>query len=346
MSKFFPIIFKNNTLSLLDQRLLPAQVLYIECQNINDVYTAIKDMVVRGAPCIGFTALYGLTIWAKQQTSFSAESFDEAISYLKSARPTAVNLEFELDKARALVSKLTNIAEVSSRLEELADFEIKDSEVKNIKMAEFVVSDLKEKFQSRKLNILTHCNTGFLACGSVGTALGVIERLNHHNLLNHVYVDETRPYLQGARLTAFELTNLSIDHSVVVEGAASFLMKNRMIDAIVVGADRIALNGDTANKIGTANLSIIAKFYNIAFYVIAPKSSFDFNCASGDLIEVEMRDENEIHIIAGNRITPKESKAFNPSFDITPGELISGISCEDKFLLPPFTKTISELSNV
>ena len=195
-------------------------------------------------------------------------------------------------------------------------------------MANNIIEHLTKTTGDRKLRVLTHCNTGYLACGSIGTALGVIQVLSEKKLIEKVWVDETRPYLQGSRLTAYELNNLGIEHNVVVEGAASYLMKNNLVDAIFVGADRIVANGDTANKVGTSNLSILAKHYNIPFYVVAPSSSFDLSISSGEKIEIEMRPEEEILEYKDLRIAPKTSQALNPSFDISDGQLITGIASE------------------
>ena len=195
-------------------------------------------------------------------------------------------------------------------------------------MAIIAEKELDETLGKKEYRILTHCNTGFLACGSIGTALGVVQHLGEKNRIEMTWVDETRPYLQGSRLTAFELTKLGVPHKVVVEGAASYLMKNGLVDAIFVGADRIVQNGDTANKVGTSNLSIIAKHYNIPFYVVAPSSTFDLESEEGKNIEIELRDEKEILNFKEYRIAPNESSALNPSFDITDGLLITGIISE------------------
>jgi methylthioribose-1-phosphate isomerase len=210
-------------------------------------------------------------------------------------------------------------------------------------MAESLKNFIIKKFPKKKYKVLTHCNTGFLACGSIGTALGVIELMAKENLVEKVWVDETRPYLQGSRLTAFELGKLNIDHEIVVEGAASLLMQKGMVDFVVVGADRIVSNGDTANKIGTSNLAVICQFYKIPFFVVAPLSSFDLSMKSGDEIKIELRSPTEITELKTIAISPSQSKAYNPSFDISKGELITAISCEKGVYEPPYLTTLRGL---
>lgn len=341
MSKIIlPIEFKNNTLYVLDQRKLPHEEIIVEVNSIEDAFIAIKDMLVRGAPCIGFTGIFALALWLKTN-DYSSGSFKEACDFIKSARPTAVNLAFEVDR----VFKLLLESKKKNYFEEVVIFgneQITTLHSHNLAMAKEAANILKNKFSEKKLNLLTHCNTGFLACGTMGTALGVIEYLGNEKIEN-VWVDETRPYLQGSRLTAYELTKLEIPFKIVVEGAASYLMSNNLVDAIFVGADRIAANGDTANKVGTANLSILAKYFNIPFYIVAPKSSFDINTLSAKDIEIELRPDEEITYLKDIPIAPIGAKTFNPSFDIALGENITGIICEDGLLSPPFAKSIKEI---
>ncbi len=347
MKEFSPIIFKDGQLSLLDQRKLPVEENFIHCNTLEDGFKAIKDMVVRGAPCIGYSAIFSLALWLKNN-KYDSKEFKKACLFLKGARPTAVNLAFEVDKVYSLCENLHDCEDENIFYKEVVEFgflQLRESESNNRAMARFAHEELKDRYKNKKLNILTHCNTGFLACGSIGTALGVIQYLGEQKLIENVWVDETRPYLQGSRLTAYELTKLEIPHKIVVEGAASHLMSSGLVDAIFVGADRIVSNGDTANKIGTASLSIIAKYYNIPFYVVAPKSSFDIDSNSGDEIEIELRPESEITNYRDNQISPLTSEAFNPSFDITSGINITGIICEQKCLKPPYLKSIKEIFN-
>lgn len=341
MSQFTPIQFKNDKLILLDQRKLPSEEIFIEYSTIEGVYSGIKDMVVRGAPCIGFTAVFGMAIWIKNHPDFSLDQLQKAGNYLASARPTAVNLNYEIESLiRDIQEKKLSSSEAYQYSVNLGHEKITQSELDNRNMARTAEAELDSRLNKSNYNILTHCNTGFLACGSVGTALGVVQNLHEQGKLQNCWVDETRPYLQGSRLTAYELTKLNAPHKIVVEGAASFLMKNKLVDAIFTGADRIASNGDTANKIGTANLAILAKHFGIPFYIVAPSSSFDMSMKSGDEIEIELRSEDEVTEYKGLSIAPKLSSAYNPSFDITDGNLITGIISEKGLASGDYLKTL------
>lgn len=323
-----PIEFKQGKLFLVDQRKLPLEEIYNEYDSLEGTFEAIKNMVVRGAPCIGFTALFGIALWLKKNT-YEPEKLQEAATYLKSARPTAVNLAFEVDRVvEMLKSGELDSDNAYKNVLEFANLQLEEAEAKNRAMAQYAEVELDSVLGKEKYQIQTHCNTGILACGTLGTALGVVQHLGEKERIENVWVDETRPYLQGSRLTAFELMKLGIQHKVVVEGAASYLMKYGLVDAIFTGADRIVANGDTANKVGTSNLAILAKHYNIPFYIVAPSSSFDISTPSGDQIEIEMREEIEILNYKEHRIAPHESEALNPSFDITDGTLITGIISE------------------
>ena len=333
-----PIIWRNNKLYLLDQRLLPHEETYVEIANLRDCALAITEMVVRGAPCIGFTAIYGMALWVKGQSKLSIENCRTACDEMISARPTAVNLSFEVNRCFDIMKdsiKMNADIEVIFRdLVAFGDEQIKQSNEKNTCMAQIGFSELKKIFGDRKWNLMTHCNTGFLACGSLGTALGVISHAHSLGHVEHVYADETRPYLQGTRLTAFELSKEKIPYSIVVEGAASYLLSHGKVDAIFVGADRIASNGDTANKIGTATLAIVASHYKVPFYVVAPISSFDLTIPDGKHIEIEMRAINEITELKGIKLAPAGAHSINPSFDVTDHKLITGIICEKGLITP------------
>ena len=342
--KLEPIEWIDNELVVLDQRLLPNEMIYIKAKTVEDCFHVIRDMNVRGAPLIGFTALYGALLATLESTS--QDEFIKYLDYLKTARPTAVNLEFEIGDVRNALDRkfegfnrdlyysfiLETIAKKWSSLEE-----------GNLKSANYTISDLERRNPKSKFNVMTICNTGKLACGPLGTALGVITTLNNQNKLGNVFCLETRPYLQGSRLTSFELVQEGISHNVVVEGAISHVMKNENIDAIFVGADRIAANGDTANKIGTSTLAIVAKHYNVPFYVVAPTSSFDFNATNSSEINIEYRSEEEILNFSGRRVAPEKSRAYNPSFDVTNSDLITGIVCEKGCYQYPYTSSLKEL---
>ncbi|MBA2405624.1 MAG: S-methyl-5-thioribose-1-phosphate isomerase [Bdellovibrionales bacterium] len=333
-----PIIWQNNKLLLLDQRLLPHTETFVEVSDLKGCALAISEMVVRGAPCIGFTAIYGMALWVQSQAQITAATCRTACDEMISARPTAVNLSFEVNRCfeimqTALQAGLAKDA-IFQKLVAFGDEQIKASHDKNTRMAQIGVGELKKKLGDGKWNLMTHCNTGFLACGSLGTALGVISHAHTLGKVEHVYADETRPYLQGTRLTAFELSKENIPYSIVVEGAASFLLSHGKVDAIFVGADRIAANGDTANKVGTATLAIVAKHYKVPFYVVAPISSFDVTIPNGKHIEIEMRAMNEITEMKGIKLAPAGAQSINPSFDVTDHQFITGIICE-KGLIDP-----------
>lgn len=329
-----PLKIENDILKLLDQRLLPNQELYLDTRTIEDAYRAIQDMVVRGAPLIGFTGIWGMALYLKHNPKVTFEQFSRAAEYLKNARPTAVNLAYEIDRCVDMGKKETHMSALYPKLVQHAKDEMNRLYEKNLSMAKTAEKELQSIYGDRPLNIMTICNTGVLACGVLGTALGVIVHMNNQKKVKHVYASETRPYLQGSRLTSFELIKEGIDHEIVVEGAASYLMKNKMVDAIFAGADRIVENGDTANKIGTSSLSIIAKHYGIPFYIVAPISSFDLNLKNGDQIEIELRDQNEILKYKDLYIAHSTAKALNPSFDVTDHSCITGIICENGIIKP------------
>jgi len=346
MKKVIPLIWKDRKLSLIDQRILPLEEKYIDIRSLEEVHRAIKDMVVRGAPLIGFTALYGLVVHLQKNLPSSINEIKKACEYLKTARPTAVNLAFELDQAIELahnyLEKNGSLNEFLSALEEFSTKQIEDIHYKNLAMANFAANDLKEKFGEKKLRLMTLCNTGALACGPMGTALGVIEYMNTLGRIEHVYASETRPYLQGSRLTAYELSVLDIEHSITVEGAFSYLLKNKLVDAVFIGSDRIAANGDAANKIGSSTLAITCKYYGVPFYVVAPLSTFDFKASSGEDIEIELRGEEEILKLKNIQIAPESSRALNPSFDVTDHKLIEAIICERALIKNPSTQNLNE----
>ncbi len=339
MSALKPIEFKNNKLILLDQRYLPNEEIYQNINSLEEGHAAIRDMVVRGAPCIGFTAIYTLALWLRDRKDFSLDEFLKAGEFLITSRPTAVNLEYEvnycLEMAKIIFDESPENATkvLFDKMVKLGHHKMEQSYEDNLNMAKFAIKELKNIYSNTKLNLMTHCNTGTLACGRLGTALGVITTAAQNNFVNKVWVDETRPYLQGSRLTSFELIKEGIDHDIVVEGAASYLMRNKLVDAIFVGADRITANGDTANKVGTSTLAIVANHYGVPFYVVAPTSSFDLKCKNGDGINIELRDQEEILMHKGHLIASKEASAYNPSFDITPAGIITGIICEKRIFM-------------
>ena len=343
-NKVIPILWKDNILQLIDQRKLPLLEEYVDVKNLEDTFDAIEKMVVRGAPLIGFTALFGLVVHVNAARKLSLESIKSACDYLCKSRPTAVNLAYELDRALKLAEEIfletKSLDSYARKLETFAIEQMSNLHDNNLTMAKIASQDLKEKFGDKKLRLMTLCNTGALACGPMGTALGVIEHVFSEGNVEHVYASETRPYLQGSRLTAFELCANSIPHSITVEGAFSYLLRNKLVDAVFIGADRIARNGDTANKVGSSSLAIVCKYYDVPFYVVAPTSSFDLDTLEGNDIEIELRSEDEILSYKDRRIAPMESHAFNPSFDITDHKIIEALICENGLIRHPNTEEV------
>lgn len=327
-----PFEWKNERLFLLDQRSLPKEEIWVEIKNVEECYKAIFDMVVRGAPAIGFVGLWGIVLWCRDNPHPDYAEWKKICDWMKGARPTAVNLQFEIGQLYALGESLILNRKGDNLYEEAVKWtqrQIEQLYNHNLTMAKAAYDEMRSIYGDQPLHVMTHCNTGPLACGvPLGTALGVIFYLHQQKLLNHVWVDETRPYLQGSRLTSYELLQAQIPHHIVVDGSSSYLMRQGKVHAVFVGADRIALNGDTANKVGTSNLAIVANYYKIPFYVVAPLSSFDLSLSSGEEISIELRDEQEILSFQGRPIAHSNAKAYNPSFDITPGPLIRGIICE------------------
>lgn len=335
-SVVIPLKWTGSVLQLLDQRSLPHEEKYQDIGTIEECYDAIRDMVVRGAPLIGLTAIYGMLLWLKKNEfeAFDQDKYKMAGEFLKGARPTAVNLKYEIDRCLDFSRNIRCFKQLYIETEKFVSKQSEFIKESNLKMAKFATGCLGGKSTKKKFRLMTLCNTGELACGPVGTALGAISYLAEAGMVAHVFASETRPYLQGARLTSYELMKRGISHQIVVEGAASYLMSKGLVDAIFVGADRIVRNGDVANKVGTSSLSIIAKRYDVPFYVVAPSSSFDLDLKEGSEIEIELRDENEILFCGDNRIAPQEVHALNPSFDVTQAEFITAIICQQGVISP------------
>lgn len=334
----------DGNLILLDQRKLPQQIIYNTYEDTEGVYYSIKEMVVRGAPAIGVSAAYGMVIAARE--IFNEEEFISQYikkgDYLISARPTAVNLKWAVERmiscAKANITK-SDRNTLISKLEDKA----KEIYQKDIDTNKAIGENLLTLFNEND-TILTHCNAGSLATAGYGTALSVFYVAKEKGINLKAYADETRPRLQGARLTAFELENLGVDTTLICDNMAAVVMSKGKIDAVVVGADRIAKNGDTANKIGTYGLSILAKNFNIPFYIAAPISTIDFDSKSGDDIPIEERDANEVRKINDKFITPENIGVYNPSFDVTPNENIRAIVTEKGIVYPPFEQNLEELN--
>ncbi|HEC13760.1 MAG TPA: S-methyl-5-thioribose-1-phosphate isomerase [Acidiferrobacteraceae bacterium] len=321
-----PIRWQYDGLKLLDQRVLPERVVYL---NIDDVYAtaaAITDMVVRGAPAIGITAAYGVVLAARQRYQEDPTTWRDNIKpdlrHLKYARPTAINLAWAVDHISRLIDTLTNIDPVPQLLA-VAQRIHADDIAANRRMGE-----LGAALIGPSSAVLTHCNAGALATGGYGTALGVIRAGVTQGRIAQVYADETRPWLQGSRLTAWELAQDNIPVSLIADGAAAWLMKQGQIQWVIVGSDRIAANGDVANKIGTYSTAVSAHHHGVRFMVVAPSTTVDMETASGDGIPIETRAEDELLCIGGKRVAPAQVSAWNPVFDITPAELIDVIVTE------------------
>ena len=341
-SKIKTIEWVNDCSRMVNQTLVPYEYKMVDIKTSRDMFDAIRNMIVRGAPAIGIAGAHGVVLAAMEiekktqdKTEFLAELQKHA-EYLKSARPTAVNLMWAVDKQLELAKNSTKgIAEIVEDLKENGiKLENEDVEI-NKKIGDFGAELVK-----KGATILTHCNAGALATVGYGTALGVVRSAFAKDNTIQVFADETRPRLQGARITTFELITDGIPVTLITDGMSGYFMKKGMIDMVVVGADRIASNGDTANKIGTYNLAIAAKYHNIPFYVAAPLSTIDTSINSGDEIPIEERGHEEVTHINGKSICAEGVKVINPGFDVTPNELISGIITEKGVLYPDYKESI------
>ncbi|MCI0454717.1 MAG: S-methyl-5-thioribose-1-phosphate isomerase [Candidatus Dadabacteria bacterium] len=343
MSSFKTIEWKDDRVLMIDQRSLPLREVYIECLMFEDVAQAIKDMVIRGAPAIGVAAAMGIALGAhkskrKDKIEFLAE-LKEISTVISNTRPTAVNLFWAVKRMMNLVNenKDKDIDWIRNRLVEEAK-KIYEEDISICKRIGKVGSELIKDGDT----VLTHCNAGALATAGYGTALGVIRAAFQEGKRIKVIASETRPFLQGARLTAWELDKDGIPVTIITDNMAGYVMSKGMVNSVVVGADRIASNGDVANKIGTYPLSILSRFHNIPFYVAAPISTIDYNCPSGDQIPIEKRDTKEVTHIMGNKITP-DVEVLNPAFDITPSDHVSSIITEKGITEAPYSKSLRAL---
>ncbi len=334
------IQFKQHTLILLDQRKLPSEENYLHFNDAQSVAQAITDMVVRGAPAIGIAAAYGIALQARRQISQQQFNLENAFKVLAASRPTAVNLFWALDKMKSALNRCSqlSITEQVNFLEKTADDILQQDIAANHHMGKLGASLIDDNSQ-----VYTHCNAGALATGGYGTALGVIRSAHQQDKISMVYAGETRPWLQGARLTAWELMADNIPVTLSSEGAAGQLLRQGNIKWVIVGADRITANGDVANKIGTYNLAVLAKHHNVKFMVVAPTSTFDLSLKHGTDIPIEDRPSEEVTQIQSIQIAPRDCKAINPSFDMTPNTLIDAIICEKGILQKPFRESIETL---
>lgn len=343
--KIKAIEWRDGALHLLDQRLLPLREHWVACHSAAEVAQAIRDMLVRGAPAIGISAAYGVVLGARQRAA-AGEDWQETLTVdfelLAASRPTAVNLFWALNRMRERLTRTAGEGALAALEAEAVAIHLSDREA-NLTMAQLGV-ELIRKHDASKQTFLTHCNTGALATGGFGTALGVLRAAHLDGLVECVHADETRPWLQGSRLTAWELAGEGIPVSLNVDAAAAHLMKTRNVAWVIVGADRITANGDVANKIGTYNLAVIAMHHGVRFMVVAPSSTIDMNLVSGDDIPIEERAGHELLEAGGQRIAA-EVDAFNPVFDVTPADLIDAIVTERGVVERPDAKKMAELMN-
>lgn len=342
-----PIAWNNDCLEILDQTLLPEEVRFLQLGTIEAAFEAIQKLRVRGAPMIGITAAYGLYLGMRTTLAASAEEFfgilEEQVAYLSGARPTAVNLFWALQAVKSRLTKEAggrSVSQLKARLLEIATEVHEDDRRRCDAMAEY-----GQEVIPHGARILTHCNTGALATGGIGTAFGVIHRAHLVGKQVHVYADETRPVLQGARLTMWELANAKIPSQLICDNMAAALMREGNVDLVIVGADRIATDGSAANKIGTYGVAVLAHYHKVPFYVAAPISTFDLAVHHGSEIPIEMRHEDEVRRVFGKTlITLPSAACWNPAFDVTPPELISGIVTERGIIRPPYRENIQAVA--
>ncbi|CAD5109698.1 S-methyl-5-thioribose-1-phosphate isomerase [Zestomonas carbonaria] len=338
------IDWRDGKLHLLDQRRLPFEETWLAYDSAAGVAEAIRTMVVRGAPAIGISAAYGVVLGARARLANGGDwraALEEDFSVLAESRPTAVNLFWALNRMRERLERLKDGETPLAALEAEAVAIHESDREANLTMAQYG-AELIRKHQGNPQNILTHCNTGALATGGFGTALGVIRAAWLNGLVERVYADETRPWLQGARLTAWELAGEGVPVSLNADAAAAHLMKTQGITWVIVGADRITANGDVANKIGTYQLAVSAMHHGVRFMVVAPSSTIDMNLESGDDIPIEERAGSELLEVGGQRVAA-EVQAVNPVFDVTPADLIDVIVTERGVVERPDTAKMAQL---
>ena len=340
------IEWRDGVVVMVDQRKLPSEEVYVECRTAPEVAKAIKTMVIRGAPAIGVAAAMGLALGVETSkatgTQKLATEFYKLCELMAGTRPTAVNLFWAIDRMKrafaASVQAGHSVEEIRDRLDAEANA-IHDEDVESCK----AMGRLGAEVVPENARILTHCNAGALATAGYGTALGVIRAAASAGKVLQVFADETRPFLQGARLTAWELVRDHVPTTVITESMAGPLMRRGEVDFVVVGADRIAANGDVANKVGTYTVALLADAHKVPFYVAAPLSTIDLATPTGDDIKIEERAPREMTHMGSTRLTPEGASVWNPAFDITPARLITGIITERGIIRPPYDKSLPAL---
>lgn len=341
-----PILWENRRLSIIDQTLLPSQLAYIHLDSLGAVWEAIKKLRVRGAPAIGICAAFGVLVGIEEEdapdTEAAMEAVREGVEYLSTSRPTAVNLFWALARMRKAAevahAEGVGLDAFESRLEAEAQA-IHDEELASC----LAIGAHGAVLLEDGCGVLTHCNAGGLATIDYGTALAPMVKAHEAGKRIRVFADETRPLLQGSRLTAWELKERGIDVILICDNMAAQVMREGKIQLVIVGADRIAANGDTANKIGTYGVALLARAHNIPFYVAAPSSTFDMTLTSGEAIPIEQRGPEEVTHGFGGVTAPEGVQVYNPAFDVTPAELIAGIITERGILRPPYRESVLEL---
>jgi methylthioribose-1-phosphate isomerase len=344
MNAYRSLEWREDRLRMLDQRRLPHETAYLDYSDYREVAAAIRDMVIRGAPAIGAAAAYGLVLATKNSQARDVEGLRAdlklAADILRQARPTAVNLFWAIERVVARAGRADLDSPEAIRNATLAEAEAIAAE--DVQTNRQIGLNALPLIPDRA-NIIHHCNTGSLATVDYGTALGIIRTAHEQGKQVHAYLDETRPRLQGARLSAWELIQINIPHTVIVDGASGHFMRTVGIDLCVVGCDRVAANGDTANKIGTYNLAVVAQAHGVPFYVAAPTSTIDMAIPRGEEIEIEARPPGEVTHVEECQITPDGASVANPAFDITPARYITAIITEVGIAYPPYEVSLAEL---
>ncbi len=338
-----PIKYNDGVVTILDQTKLPNEIVYIEFKKVEDVYDGIKTLKVRGAPAIGIAGAYGMYIVSRNSKVETIEQLLEEIKlmgdYLISSRPTAVNLEWAIKR---IINKLSQ--NLFQTKEAVVDYVLSEAQLiqKEDEETCFKIGEFGSSLLENVDNVLTHCNAGSIATAKYGTALSPIYYLKDRGKNIHVYADETRPLLQGARLTTWELMKAGIEVTLITDSMAGFVMAKKNIGAVIVGADRITANGVVANKIGTYSVAILAKEHKIPFYVAAPLSTFDISINNGNGIPIEERDKKEVIFIGNRQFAPEDVDVFNPAFDVTPNKYITAIITEKGIIKPPYRDNIKK----